>query len=140
MKLSSKLLALAALGAQVQAQGPASPAQQPSAPVLNFLFSVNVTIGLSLKVGNGIMNTTRAVFPISGGQAVEPRISAKVLEVGADWAFYGTLLNGVNLLTLDGANILVEAKGQTATPTSDPKSTGAVHVQATFDTVSKAYS
>ncbi|CAK7217705.1 hypothetical protein SBRCBS47491_003261 [Sporothrix bragantina] len=163
MKLFCTLFALAGLSSHVQAQAPASP-PQPATPSLDFLFSVNVSMGLSLKVGTGVMKTTRAVFPISGGQAVGPKVSAKVLEVGADWALYGTLLNGTNvadddvasknpnattffatdarfqLLTLDGAYIMVETKGQTATPESDPKSTGAVHVRATFSTVSKAYS
>lgn len=150
-------IALSALGSTAQAQAPATSA--PTTPGLTFLFSCNVTMGLSLKVGNGVKNTTRAVFPISGGQAIGPRLQAKVLEVGADWASYGTILNGVNvaddstaskdptattffgtdarfqLLTTDGANILVETKGQTAPGTT----TGAVHVLAHLETTSSAY-
>ncbi|KAL1898229.1 hypothetical protein Sste5346_003635 [Sporothrix stenoceras] len=150
-------IALAALGSTAQAQALATTT--PTAPGLEFLFSCNISMGLSLKVGTGVKNTTRAVFPISGGQAVGPRLQAKVLEVGADWASYGTLLNGVNvaddataskdpkattffgtdarfqLLTLDGANILVETKGQTAPGTT----TGAVHLRAHLETTSVAY-
>ncbi|CAK7216815.1 hypothetical protein SEUCBS140593_002997 [Sporothrix eucalyptigena] len=165
MKLSllSEAFFFTALAIPVEGQAPASP-PPPVTPGLDFLFSCNVSMGLSLKVGTGIKDTTRAVFPIHGGQAIGPKLSAKVLEVGADWASYGTLLNGVNvaddavasanpnattffatdarfqLLTLDGANILVETKGQTAPPESDPKATGAVHVQAKFGTTSKSYS
>lgn len=154
---SCVFFALSAMGSTALAQAP--PTANPTTPGLTFLFSCNVTMGLPLKVGTGVKNTTRAVFPISGGQAVGPRLQAKVLEVGADWASYGTLLNGVNvaddstaskdpkattffgtdarfqLLTLDGANILVETKGQTAPGTT----TGAVHVLAHLETTSSAY-
>ncbi|KIH92594.1 hypothetical protein SPBR_03282 [Sporothrix brasiliensis 5110] len=152
------LLALAALGMPAQAQNATVPT--PAAPGLDFLFSCNVSVGLSVKVGTGVKNTTRAVFPVYGGQAIGPRVQGKVLEIGADWASYGTLLNGVNvadddtasknpnatkyfatdarfqLLTLDGANIFVATQGQTAPGTT----TGAVHVRATLETASAAYS
>ncbi|OAA68264.1 Outer membrane protein, beta-barrel [Niveomyces insectorum RCEF 264] len=129
---------------------------EPAPPGLAFLFSCNVTLGLSIKTGTGLKNTTRAVFPIGGGQAIGPKISGKILVVGADWAAYGTMFDGTNvgengkapnttsyfetdarfqLVTLDGANVLVHTRGQTA-----PDSGGnAVHVHASFSTVHHDY-
>ncbi len=46
----------------------------PKAPGLDFLFSGNISMSLSIKLGSNVRNTTRAVFPVAGGAVSGPKV------------------------------------------------------------------
>ncbi len=135
-------------------------------PSLLHLYQCNVTMGMSLKMGAGlrsatslIRNTTRAMFPISGGQFEGSKMSGisvftfhamatttpyvlisavgKVLAVGAEWGEYDDFgwyksEGRYQLKTLDGADISVHAIGNTVPD-------GKIHVYVNYETSNNNY-
>ena len=61
-----------ALAGIAQAQNSISAAFKP--PTLTFLYSCNVSMSMYVKIGQGTGNTTRSIFPISGGEFGGPRV------------------------------------------------------------------
>jgi hypothetical protein len=149
MRVSSLVLAAVSASAAA-AQGVFKP------PGLTFLYNCNVSMSLFLKIGQGVGNTTRALFPISGGEFGNGKISGadrspgfggscradnaigKVLSLGGDWLDF----DGVNYFvsdsrahfrTEDGADIYVQMKGKSVPD-------GVVHVAASFQTATPSYS
>lgn len=99
----SSLLALA---------GPAA-SQLISSPSLEFLYTVNATLGARWTI-----SPTRVVIPITGGTFAGPRLSGTVQDLGADWGV--TDPRGVfhpdtryNIRTEDGVDIYVRTDGPT---------------------------
>ncbi|KAK1966900.1 hypothetical protein LY78DRAFT_656831 [Colletotrichum sublineola] len=95
-------------------QRTASPVS-PEEPKLRFLYQLNLTLGDTLSFGLGPKGT-RLSIPITGGEFLGPKLSGKVLSVGADLG----LVDGKRTFfanayyefqTNDGASILVHAEG-----------------------------
>ncbi|TIC99498.1 UPF0311 protein [Colletotrichum higginsianum] len=87
----------------------------PKAPKLQLLYRLNLTLGDALSFGPGPKGT-RLSFPITGGEFNGPRLSGRVLNVGADLGLVddkGTFFANAyyQFQTDDGANILVHADG-----------------------------
>ncbi|KAK4182486.1 hypothetical protein QBC35DRAFT_395888 [Podospora australis] len=108
----------------------------PKSPSLNFLYSLNCTLGPALQVGGGPIGT-RTVIPITGGTFSGPRLSGKVLNLGADWGL--TDSKGLfsadtryQLQTNDGAHIFIRTSGPT-------QSDGYIHLRIQFETGSSKY-
>lgn len=90
-------------------------AQQFPQPTLEFLYTVNCTLGASWPVGDTGFGD-RVVIPITGGTFSGPRMSGTVTDLGADWGV--TDSRGVffpdtryNLRTDDGADIFIRTSG-----------------------------
>jgi feruloyl esterase len=106
-------------------------AQQFPQPTLQFLYTVNTTLGTSWPIGDtGLGN--RVVIPITGGTFSGPRMSGTVTNLGADWGV--TDSRGVffpdtryNLRTDDGADIFIRTSGP-----SQPD--GRIFLRATYET------
>ena len=47
----------------------------PKVPGFNYLFTVNITMGLSIAIGSGPKDSTRGVFPVSGGKFAGPKLN-----------------------------------------------------------------
>ncbi|KAK4665143.1 uncharacterized protein QC763_510980 [Podospora pseudopauciseta] len=108
----------------------------PRAPGLTFLYSLNCTLGASLPVGAG-PNGNRVVIPITGGSFKGPRLSGKVLPLGADWG----LIDSKNtfsadtryqLQTDDNVHIFISTSGPA-------QSDGFIHLRIKFETGSSKY-
>ncbi|KAK0724996.1 hypothetical protein B0H67DRAFT_507578, partial [Lasiosphaeris hirsuta] len=105
-------------------------------PGLTHLYSLNCTLGTPLQVGPG-PHGTRVVLPITGGTFAGPRLSGKVLNLGADWGLVDT--NGTfsadtryGLQTTDGAHIFIRTGGPA-------QADGQLHLRLEFETGSAAY-
>ncbi|KAK4446115.1 hypothetical protein QBC34DRAFT_271774, partial [Podospora aff. communis PSN243] len=108
----------------------------PKVPGLTFLYSLNCTLGESLAVGN-VPDGNRVVIPITGGTFSGPRISGKVLNLGADWGLIdrnGTFSADTryHLITDDGAHIFIRTSGP-----AQPD--GRLHLRIIFETGSDKY-
>lgn len=94
-----------------------SIAQEFGNPSLEFLYTVNATLGDRWPIGDmGFGN--RVVIPITGGTFKGPKLSGTVTNLGADWGVTDT--KGVffpdtryNLRTDDGADIYIQTSGPT---------------------------
>ncbi|AEO67596.1 26b93eb9-0beb-4bf3-b428-2f1ddc3b0f6f [Thermothielavioides terrestris] len=114
----------------------AKHAKTPAAPGLTYLYSLNCTLGPSIAVGSG-PHGTRTVIPITGGTFSGPRLSGKVLDLGADWGLVdrnGTFSADTRyqLQTDDGANIFIRTSGP-----AQPD--GHLHLRMEFETGSAKY-
>lgn len=94
-----------------------SSAQLHGAPGLEFLYTVNVTLGERWSYGD-FAQGSRVAIPIVGGRFEGPRLSGEVLNLGADWGVTDT--EGVfwpdtrySLRTDDGADIYIQTAGPT---------------------------
>ncbi|KAK0387701.1 hypothetical protein NLU13_3946 [Sarocladium strictum] len=96
-----------------------SPAlsQQFGLPTLDFLYTVNATLGERWPIGDMGFGT-RVVIPITGGTFKGPKLEGTVQNLGADWGVTDT--KGVffpdtryNLRTHDGADIYIQTSGPT---------------------------
>ncbi|KAK3985310.1 hypothetical protein QBC44DRAFT_362395 [Cladorrhinum sp. PSN332] len=108
----------------------------PKAPGLTYLYSLNCTLGTPLAVGQG-PHGTRTVIPITGGTFTGPRLSGKVLNLGADWGLTdrsGTFSADTryHLQTDDGAHIFIRTNGPA-------QSDGRIHLHLLFETGSTKY-
>ncbi|GAB1317014.1 Scytalone dehydratase [Madurella fahalii] len=111
-------------------------ANAPTAPGLTFLYSLNCTLGTPLTVGGG-PHGNRVVIPIVGGSFSGPRLSGKVLDLGADWGLVdrnGTFSADTRyqLQTDDGAHIFIRTSGPA-------QSDGRLHLRLVFETGSAEY-
>ncbi|KAM7192063.1 Uncharacterized protein family UPF0311 [Naviculisporaceae sp. PSN 640] len=100
-------------------------------PSLSFLYTLNCTLGESLAVGN-VPNGNRVVIPITGGVFAGPKISGKVLNLGADWGLIDN--NGTfsadtryHLVTDDGTNIFIRTSGPA-------QKNGNIHLRLQYET------
>lgn len=76
IKMFSKLvfvLSTLALAIQGSYARPTSPAPTPAPPGLNFLYSLNCTLGTAIPVGTGPRGS-RIVIPITGGTFQGPKL------------------------------------------------------------------
>lgn len=94
-----------------------STAQLHGTPGLEFLYTVNATLGERWSYGDFGMGS-RVAIPITGGTFEGPKMSGTVLNLGADWGVTDT--TGVfwpdtryNLRTDDGADIYIQTEGPT---------------------------
>lgn len=92
-----------------------STAQLHGTPGLEFLYTVNATLGESWSYGDFGMGS-RVAIPIIGGSFEGPKMSGTVQNLGADWGVVDT--TGVfwpdtryNLRTDDGADIYIQTNG-----------------------------
>ncbi|KAK4160168.1 hypothetical protein QBC43DRAFT_347438 [Cladorrhinum sp. PSN259] len=113
----------------------ASP-KPPKAPDLTFLYTLNITGGTVISIGQ-TPRGNRIVAPIAGGSFAGPKLKGTVVPVGGDWALFdanGTLTADVRqtLRTDDGAYIQVFETGTTQTD-------GSAYVRLTFETGSGKY-
>jgi len=76
MRLLSILSSLV-LGIQTVAAASAATEAMPAPPTLAFLFSANITAGLSVDVG-GIPSGNVSVIPVIGGSLIGPDVSGMV--------------------------------------------------------------
>ncbi|KAL2151676.1 hypothetical protein VTH82DRAFT_6774 [Thermothelomyces myriococcoides] len=116
--------------------GSAVAADTPAAPGLTYLYSLNCTLGQALPVGAG-PHGTRTVIPITGGSFSGPRLSGKVLDLGADWGLIdkdGTFSADTryHLQTDDGAHIFIRTAGPA-------QADGKIHLSIKFETGSEKY-
>ncbi|KAL2210074.1 hypothetical protein CC79DRAFT_476973 [Sarocladium strictum] len=96
---------------------PLTLAQEFGTPTLDFLYTVNATLGTRWPIGDMGFGT-RVVIPITGGTFKGPKLSGTVQDLGADWGVTDT--KGVffpdtryNLRTADGADIYIQTSGPT---------------------------
>ncbi|KAK4149242.1 hypothetical protein C8A00DRAFT_38163 [Chaetomidium leptoderma] len=108
----------------------------PAAPGLTYLYSLTCTLGQALDVGKG-PHGTRTVIPITGGTFSGPRLSGKVLNLGADWGLVDTegtfsADTRYQLQTDDGAHIFIRTSGPA-------QADGKIHLRMVFETGSAKY-
>ncbi|KAL2264053.1 hypothetical protein VTK26DRAFT_2839 [Humicola hyalothermophila] len=103
----------------------------PAPPGLTYLYSLNCTLGQALPVGD-TPHGSRTVIPIVGGSFTGPRMSGKVLDLGADWGLVDK--DGVfsadtryQLQTDDGAHIFIRTSGPA-------QQDGRIHLRLQFET------
>ncbi|KAI8630093.1 hypothetical protein F5Y19DRAFT_484013 [Xylariaceae sp. FL1651] len=132
MQFSTSLSLFPLLASLVQV---ATPAATPNPPGFTYLYSLNCTLGASFSIGS--TRGARVAIPITGGTVTGPRISGKVLDLGADWGV--TDNNGTfnadtryNVRTDDGANIFLQTSGPT-------QADGHIHLRMIFETGSTKY-
>ncbi|KAH7066724.1 hypothetical protein BKA63DRAFT_425393 [Paraphoma chrysanthemicola] len=88
----------------------------PVTPNLTLLYSMEAELGERLELGAVPTGQSRTVIPIVGGFFKGPRISGKVLNLGADWLLtdaHGTARPDTryNIQTDDGTYIYVQTEG-----------------------------
>ncbi|OJJ01839.1 hypothetical protein ASPVEDRAFT_83362 [Aspergillus versicolor CBS 583.65] len=134
MKVPTLLSAVSAISTLLSV--PVAAALSPNPPTLEFLYSLNATVGEPIEVGNG-PSGERVAIPVTGGTFKGPRLSGKVLNVGAEWGV--TDPNGTfradaryQLKTDDGANIYVQLNGPS-------KGEGHAQSRITLETGSEEY-
>lgn len=130
------LLAFAALA--VSSYGhfhPTSP--EPAAPGITFLYTSYVDCLNAIYETQGPRGI-RTTIPIVGGNFTGPRLSGKILDVGADWGVTD-VQTGIfsadtryNLQTYDGANLFLQTTGP-----SQPN--GDLHLRVVIETGNKDY-
>ncbi|KAK3376290.1 hypothetical protein B0T24DRAFT_699699 [Lasiosphaeria ovina] len=125
--------------AQTDSTGTAAASKaQHSAPTpgLTYLYSLNCSLGAGIPVGTGPVGI-RTVIPITGGVFSGPRLSSKILDLGADWS----VVDGkgafradtrYQLRTDDGADIFVRTAGPA-------QADGRIHLTVRLETGSAAY-
>ncbi|KAK4139701.1 uncharacterized protein C8A04DRAFT_40492 [Dichotomopilus funicola] len=111
-------------------------AATPATPGLTYLYSLNCTLGAALSVGAG-PHGTRTVIPITGGTFSGPKLSGKVLDLGADWGLVdkdGTFSADTRyqLQTDDGAHIFIRTSGPA-------QADGKIHLRMVFETGNADY-
>ncbi|KAK4203128.1 hypothetical protein QBC40DRAFT_337786 [Triangularia verruculosa] len=108
----------------------------PQSPGLTFLYSLNCTLGSALSVGAG-PNGNRVVIPITGGSFKGPRLSGKVLPIGADWG----LLDSQNIFSADTRyQLQTDDNAHIFISTSGPaQGDGRIHLRIKFETGSTKY-
>ncbi|KAK0614767.1 hypothetical protein B0T14DRAFT_606958 [Immersiella caudata] len=109
----------------------------PAPPGVAFLYNANITVGLTVDVG-AIPAGNISVIPVIGGALTGPKISGKILAIGADWGlstpqgFYYSDMRA-QIRTMDNANIYVQMTGLMQ------GNNGVVYVRTTFQTGHKDY-
>ncbi|KAJ4985194.1 cytochrome P450 [Stagonosporopsis vannaccii] len=114
MRLFSPLAVFATLATYVMA----SNATDPQPPKMTLLYHMEVQLGERFSLGPVPNGQERIVIPIVGGTFRGPRLSGKVLNLGADWRL--TDVDGkirpdarYNIQTDDGTWIYVQTEGPT---------------------------
>ncbi|KAK0713718.1 hypothetical protein B0T26DRAFT_648720 [Lasiosphaeria miniovina] len=133
MHLLSILTLASALVRPVLGAGSATPAP----PGVQYLFSANVTVGLSVDVG-AIPAGNVTVIPVIGGAVLGPNIAGKMLALGEDWNIqtsngYALSDTRAHIRAMDNSNIYVQMSGITR------EANGNVFVRASFQTGSKGF-
>ncbi|KAI2488045.1 DUF3237 domain containing protein [Pyrenophora tritici-repentis] len=110
MRLFNTLAALTALSTLTMAR------QTPSPPIMTLIYSMEAKLGERFSLGPVPTGEERIVIPIVGGTFEGPRLSGKVLPLGADWRL--TDVRGAirpdaryNIQTDDGTFITVMTEG-----------------------------
>ncbi|KAK4222452.1 hypothetical protein QBC38DRAFT_519196 [Podospora fimiseda] len=112
-------------------------AQTQVPPGVTFLYNANITVGLSVDVGS-IPAGNVTVIPVIGGALIGPKVSGKILAIGADWGLstpqgsYYTDMRA-QIRTMDNANIYVQMSGLMQ------RNDGLIYVRATFQTGAQNY-
>ncbi|GKZ27301.1 hypothetical protein AbraIFM66951_012126 [Aspergillus brasiliensis] len=109
----------------------------PAPPELSFLYTAYVECESTLMSSPGPHGVRRAI-PIVGGNFTGPKLSGKILDVGADWGLVDPQ-TGIfsadtryNFRTDDGEDIFLQ--------TSGPQSpSGQLHLRLVFETGSRKY-
>ncbi|KKY28168.1 putative scytalone dehydratase [Diplodia seriata] len=128
------LLATFALLSPTQAAVPPPP---PAAPALSYLYTALVDCTpriFTAQTPHGL----RTAIPIVGGNFTGPRLSGRILDLGADWGTTDpatgifTADTRYDLQTDDGADIFIQ--------TSGPKQVdGTLHLRLVFETGAGRY-
>ncbi|KAK3693180.1 hypothetical protein B0T22DRAFT_504698 [Podospora appendiculata] len=113
-----------------------TPTATPTPPSLTYLYSLNCTLGTAIQIGAG-PHGNRVAIPITGGTFSGPKLSGKVLNLGADWGLVdanGTFAADTRyqLQTNDNANIFIRTSGPT-------QADGHIHLRIVFETGSAKY-
>ncbi|KAH8890347.1 hypothetical protein GQ53DRAFT_765947 [Thozetella sp. PMI_491] len=108
----------------------------PKPPTFSWLYTCNATLGTPINVGPGPKGQ-RTVIPITGGTFAGPKLSGKILSMGADWALMDSNRTFApdtryQLETSDGAHIFIQTNGVAQ---EDKK----CHLRVVFETGSHEY-
>ncbi|KAF2200695.1 hypothetical protein GQ43DRAFT_441337 [Delitschia confertaspora ATCC 74209] len=116
----------------------------PNPPGLSYLYTLNCTLGAPIVVGASPTGT-RVAIPIIGGTFSGPRLSGKVLNLGADWGLTTTNPHSSNSSTFHAdtrynlqtndrvpANIFVQTSGPA-------QGDGKLHLRMVFETGDERY-
>ncbi|KAK4540497.1 hypothetical protein LTR36_009135 [Oleoguttula mirabilis] len=132
----SSLLAIVALATSTHSYSNPTP-EEPPAPGLTFLYTSYADCLNAIYHTQGPRGI-RTTIPIVGGNFTGPRLSGKILDVGADWGVTD-VQTGIfsadtryNLQTHDGANLFLQTSGP-----SQP--TGGLHLRVIIETGDKDY-
>ncbi|EOA84215.1 uncharacterized protein SETTUDRAFT_21573 [Exserohilum turcica Et28A] len=60
-------------------------AQEPTPPNLTFVYSMEAELANAIPIKNIPDGKDRQIIPITGGWFKGPRVSGKILNIGADW-------------------------------------------------------
>ncbi|KAK4632438.1 hypothetical protein CLAFUW4_02911 [Fulvia fulva] len=110
---------------------------EPTAPGLVFLYTAYVDCLESLYETQGPRDIRKAI-PIVGGNFTGPRLSGKILDLGADWGVTDPQTGlfeadtRYNLQTDDGANLWLQTSGPSVPA-------GGLHLKVNIDTGDKRY-
>jgi hypothetical protein len=90
----------------------------PVPPTMTLLYSMEAELGNRFSLGPVPNGKERFVIPIVGGHFKGPRMSGKVLNLGADWLLVDASGNArpdtrYNIQTEDGTYIYVQTEGPT---------------------------
>ncbi|KAJ0420060.1 hypothetical protein BJY00DRAFT_313281 [Aspergillus carlsbadensis] len=131
-------LVLTTLAIQSVAQAPCvAAARHPPAPELSYLYTAFVHCKGTL-MNEDSPKGTRLAIPIVGGNFTGPRLSGKILDLGADWGIVDPKTRifsadtRYNLRTDDGADIFIQTSGP-ASPS------GQLHLRLLFETGHEDY-
>lgn len=130
-------LALASFATLGLAQPPAYSQPNPPAPALTFLYT-SYALCLNPIYATEGPRGIRTAIPIVGGNFTGPRLSGKILDVGADWGVTD-VQTGIfsadtryNFVTDDGAHIFLQTSGSQVAG-------GDLHLRLIFETGDKKY-
>ncbi|USW50106.1 hypothetical protein Slin15195_G034250 [Septoria linicola] len=107
---------LFALAASATAQNVLAVHNEPTAPALEYLYTAYADCLNTIYESHGPRGIRKAI-PIVGGNFTGPRLSGKILDLGADWGVTDPQ-TGIfsadtryNLQTHDGANLWLQTSG-----------------------------
>ncbi|KAK1910621.1 hypothetical protein P3342_008500 [Pyrenophora teres f. teres] len=110
MRIFNPLAALTAISTFTMAQ------HAPAPPTMTLIYSMEAKLGERFSLGSVPSGEERIVIPIVGGTFKGPRLSGKVLNLGADWRLtdaQGAIRPDAryNIQTDDGSFIYVMTEG-----------------------------
>ncbi|KAL4865716.1 hypothetical protein BDV12DRAFT_187998 [Aspergillus spectabilis] len=117
--------------------GVTAASAEPPPPELSYLYTAFVHCKGTLMNEDGPRGTRQAI-PIVGGNFTGPRLSGKILDLGADWGTVDPKTRifsadtRYNLRTGDGADIFVQTSGPMAP-------SGSLHLRLMFETGNREY-
>lgn len=128
---------LLAFTASAASQAVLTSPHEPQAPALEYLYTAYVECLNTVYETQGPKGIRKAI-PIVGGNFTGPKLSGKILDLGADWGVIDvqtgifTADTRYNLQTDDGANLWLQTSGS-----GIPE--GGLHLRIVIETGDKRY-